>query len=68
MKTISDRKTGVRDRQGEVEMEEVEVHELSDKPTEFWKSWKNTVNIMRLQIRHPSSPPPENKVRILDMI
>ena len=49
-------------------MEEVEVHELSDKPTEFWKSWKNTVNIMRLQIRHPSSPPPENKVRILDMI
>jgi len=48
-------------------MEEVEVHELSDKPTEFWKSWKNTVNIMRLQVRHPSSPPPENKLRFVCM-
>ena len=41
------------------------MHELSEKPTEFWKMWKNTVNIMRLQVRHPNTPPPENKVNML---
>ena len=52
-------------------MEEEEVgamtaHDMSDKPTEFWKIWKRTAKVMRLQVpRAPSSPPEENKVTII---
>ena len=43
--------------------EVVEVHELSQRPTDYWRSWKKTANVMRLQVRQPSSPPSQDKVR-----
>ena len=42
--------------------EVVEVHELTQRPTDYWRSWKKTANVMRLQVRQPSSPPSEDKV------
>ena len=44
---------------------EVRVHELSSKPTEYWRIWKKTANVMRLQVSHPSTPPTEDKVTSL---
>ena len=44
------------------------AHDMSDKPTEFWKIWKRTAKVMRLQVpRAPSSPPEENKVTTTEM-
>ena len=44
------------------------AHDMSDKPTEFWKIWKRTAKVMRLQVpRAPSSPPEENKVTKIAM-
>ena len=48
-----------QDEEGEVE---VEVHPLSEQPTEYWKRWKHTANVMRLQVRQPATPPAEDKV------
>lgn len=65
-------------------MEEVvTVHELSDRPTEFWRQWKKTAEVMRLQVRtpawwllvqemvlqvkHPSTPAGDNKLRFVCM-
>ena len=53
-------------------MEEEEAamtaHDMSDKPTEFWKIWKRTAKVMRLQVpRAPSSPPEDNKVTTTKM-
>ena len=42
--------------------QEVTVHELSSQPTEFWRQWKDTATVMRLQVKPPSKPPAENKV------
>ena len=44
--------------------EGIEVHELSHSPTDYWRSWKKTAKVMRLQVSQPSAPPPEDKVRI----
>ena len=33
-------------------MDEVTVHELSDRPTDFWRQWKKTANVMRLQVNY----------------
>ena len=41
---------------------ELKAHEMSDKPTEFWRIWKKTANVMRLQVKAPSTPPAEDKV------
>jgi len=46
---------------------EVRVHELSSKPTEYWRIWKKTANVMRLQVSHPSTPPTEDKLRFVCM-
>jgi len=46
---------------------EVKVHELSDRPTDFWRNWKRTANVMRLQVRQPSTPPSEDKLRFVCM-
>lgn len=43
--------------------ETIEVDELTDRPTDYWRIWKKTANVMRLQVRQPSSPPTEDKVR-----
>ena len=43
--------------------ETIEVDELTNRPTDYWRIWKKTANVMRLQVRQPSSPPPEDKVR-----
>ena len=42
--------------------EAIEVHELTDRPTDYWRAWKKTANVMRLQVRQPTSPPSEDKV------
>ena len=42
--------------------ETIEVHELTDRPTDYWRAWKKTANVMRLQVRQPTSPPSEDKV------
>ena len=47
---------------------EVQAHEMSDKPTEFWRTWKKTANVMRLQVKAPSTPPAEDKVKLHVMI
>jgi len=47
--------------------EEVVVDELSSRPTDFWKRWTKTAKVMRLQVRPPSSPPEENKLRFVCM-
>jgi len=46
---------------------EVKAHEMSDKPTEFWRTWKKTANVMRLQVKAPSTPPAEDKLRFVCM-
>lgn len=48
-------------------MGEVQVHELSDRPTEFWSTWTKTARVMRLQVKHPEEPPVENKLRFVCM-
>ena len=30
---------------------DVVVHELSSRPTDFWKRWTKTAKVMRLQVR-----------------
>ena len=40
---------------------------MSDRPTDYWRMWKRTANVMRLQVRHPSTPPPEDKLRFVCM-
>jgi len=47
--------------------EEVLVHELSDRPTDYWKRWTKTAKVMRLQVRPPSSPPEATKLRFVCM-
>jgi len=32
-------------------------------PTEYWKRWKKRATVMRLQVKPPSTPPQENKVK-----
>ena len=44
--------------------EVIEVHELTNRPTDYWRSWKKTANVMRLQVRPPQTAAPEDKVRI----
>ena len=44
--------------------EVIEVDELSSRPTDYWRSWKKTANVMRLQVRQPQTAAPEDKVRI----
>lgn len=46
---------------------EIQVERLSGQPTEYWKQWKNTANVMRLQVKPPSTPVEENKVRFVCM-
>lgn len=46
---------------------EVQVEKLSSQPTEYWKQWKKTANVMRLQVKPPSTPALENKVRFVCM-
>jgi len=46
---------------------EIEVSELSSKPTEYWKRWKETANVMRLKVKHPSNPVEPDKVRFVCM-
>ena len=41
---------------------DLKPHEMSDKPTEFWRTWKKTANVMRLQVRAPTTPPADDKV------
>ena len=33
-----------------VYVKEVVVHELSSRPTDFWKRWTKTAKVMRLQV------------------
>ena len=33
---------------------DVVVHELSSRPTDFWKRWTKTAKVMRLQVRASS--------------
>jgi len=47
--------------------EGIEVHELSHSPTDYWRSWKKTAKVMRLQVSQPSAPPPEDKLRFVCM-
>ena len=44
--------------------EVIEVDELTSRPTDYWRSWKKTANVMRLQVRQPQTAAPEDKVRI----
>ena len=43
--------------------ETIEVDELTNRPTDYWRIWKKTANVMRLQVRQPSNPPSQDKVR-----
>ena len=43
--------------------EVIEVDELTSRPTDYWRSWKKTANVMRLQVRQPNTGAPEDKVR-----
>jgi len=45
----------------------VEVDSLTDKPTEFWKKWKDTAKVMRLNVKNPTNSVPEDKVRFVCM-
>jgi len=47
--------------------ETIEVDELTNRPTEYWRIWKKTANVMRLQVRQPSSPPSQDKLRFVCM-
>ena len=40
------------------------MHDLTARPTDYWRSWKKTANVMRLQVRQPNTAAPEDKVRI----
>ena len=42
--------THIESRNPEVYAKEVVVHELSSKPTDFWKRWTKTAKVMRLQV------------------
>ena len=42
----------------------IEVHDLTARPTDYWRSWKKTANVMRLQVRQPNTAAPEDKVRL----
>ena len=44
--------------------EVIEVDALTSRPTDYWRSWKKTANVMRLQVRQPQTGAPEDKVRI----
>jgi len=48
-------------------MVEIQVEELTDKPTDYWTQWKSTARVMRLQVKHPEGPPPPNKLRFVCM-
>ena len=39
-----------RNSYNQVYAKEVVVHELSSKPTDFWKRWTKTAKVMRLQV------------------
>ena len=47
--------THIESRNPEVYAKEVVVHELSSKPTDFWKRWTKTAKVMRLQVAFWSS-------------
>jgi len=47
--------------------ETIEVDELTNRPTDYWRIWKKTANVMRLQVRQPSSPPSQDKLRFVCM-
>jgi len=47
--------------------ETIEVDELTDRPTDYWRIWKKTANVMRLQVKQPTSPPTEDKLRFVCM-
>jgi len=46
---------------------ELTPHELSSRPTDYWRRWKKTAHVMRLQVSHPDSPPAEDKLRFVCM-
>ena len=43
-------KCNPRSNNHQVSAKEVVVHELSSKPTDFWKRWSKTAKVMRLQV------------------
>ena len=49
---------------GDMSSEVIEVDELTSRPTDYWRRWKKTANVMRLQVRQPQTGAPEDKVRI----
>ena len=60
MPKLTHLKTGVRsdnisrvDIREEMGSEVIEVDELTSRPTDYWRSWKKTANVMRLQVRQP---------------
>ena len=44
--------------------EVIEVDALTSRPTDYWRNWKKTANVMRLQVRQPNTAAPEDKVRL----
>ena len=51
----SHRKQESSSSNNQVYAKEVVVHELSSKPTDFWKRWTKTAKVMRLQVAFWSS-------------
>jgi len=45
----------------------IEVDPLTAQPTEFWRKWKDTANVMRLKVKPPSSEVTPEKVRFVCM-
>ena len=44
--------------------EVIEVHDLTHRPTDYWRSWKKTAKVIRLQVCQPNTAAPEDKVRL----
>ena len=62
-KTDAFKQSELTDNTGEMSSEVIEVHDLTNRPTDYWRSWKKTANVMRLQVRQPNTAAPEDKVR-----
>jgi len=45
----------------------IEVDPNTSNPTDFWRIWKDTANVMRLKVKNPTSATPDNKVRFVCM-
>jgi len=47
--------------------EVIEVHDLTHRPTDYWRSWKKTAKVIRLQVCQPNTAAPEDKLRFVCM-